>query len=607
MADRAAGAVATGPRDIALSTMMTNDPNDRLETANLISLKNWGEPAALERGGVTRNATVDCGWGRVLFGQTFTSHERLVDCLLSERAGERDVAFYVHEPHVAVAVAPQHLFFDPSNAFRLQLSTWGVDDDAGAGQPPVHVRDAEPGDLAEINRIYATRNMVPIRDGYLRELESKRAVSVIVAHTPAEPGRLSGVVIGIDHATAFNDPDNGSSLWSLAVDPLAMQPGVGRILVTALARRFKTSGRSFMDLSVMHDNEEAIRLYDQLGFRQVPVYCVKKKNPINERLYIGLNADEEPLNVYADIIVTEARRRGIRVDVEDADAGLFKLTLGGRTVSCRESLSDFTSGVAMSRCDNKRLTNRLLRNVGLDTPDQRLVDSTISIREFLAEHPAVVVKPVSGEQGRGVHVDLRKFEEVQLAVDTVRGFGQEVIIEEYAEGQDLRIVVIDGEIVAAALRRPPVIQGDGVLDIETLIRKQSRRRAAATQGESSIPIDGETNRCVRAAGFEMPDVLPAGENLTVRHTANLHTGGTLHDVTDQLHPTLRDAGVKAAATLEIPVVGLDFIVASPSQSQYTIIEANERPGLANHEPRPTAQRFVDMLFPETRSARTRTL
>ena len=85
----------------------------------------------------------------------------------------------------------------------------------------------------------------------------------------------------------------------------------------------------------------------------------------------------------------------------------------------------------------------------------------------------------------------------------------------------------------------------------------------------------------------------------MRKTANLHTGGTIHDVTARLHPALRRAAIEAAAAIDIPVTGLDFIVPDPGGPDYAIIEANERPGLANHEPQPTAERFVDLLFPST--------
>jgi D-alanine-D-alanine ligase-like ATP-grasp enzyme len=90
----------------------------------------------------------------------------------------------------------------------------------------------------------------------------------------------------------------------------------------------------------------------------------------------------------------------------------------------------------------------------------------------------------------------------------------------------------------------------------------------------------------------------------VRRTANLHTGGTIHDVTGQLHPTLRLAAEQASRVLDIPVTGLDFLVPAVDGPDYVIVEANERPGLANHEPQPTAQRFVDLLFPTTRVQET---
>jgi D-alanine-D-alanine ligase-like ATP-grasp enzyme len=86
----------------------------------------------------------------------------------------------------------------------------------------------------------------------------------------------------------------------------------------------------------------------------------------------------------------------------------------------------------------------------------------------------------------------------------------------------------------------------------------------------------------------------------VRRTANLHTGGTIRDVTDELHAALAAVAVAAARAIEIPVLGLDLIVPAVDGAEYVAIEANEQPGLANHEPRPTAQRFVDLLFPETR-------
>jgi D-alanine-D-alanine ligase-like ATP-grasp enzyme len=168
-------------------------------------------------------------------------------------------------------------------------------------------------------------------------------------------------------------------------------------------------------------------------------------------------------------------------------------------------------------------------------------------------------------------------------------------------GRDLRVIVIDDEVVAAAVRRPAEVVGTGRHTIEDLIVRQSRRRAAATAGEARIPLDDHTRTTVEEAGHDLGDVLAKGETLQVRGTANLHTGGTIHDVTDRLHPTLADAAVRTARAIGIPVVGVDLLVEDVEADEYVILEANERPGLANHEPQPVVERFVDLLFPQTRT------
>jgi GNAT-family acetyltransferase (TIGR03103 family) len=258
-----------------------------------------------------------------------------------------------------------------------------------------------------------------------------------------------------------------------------------------------------------------------------------------------------------------------------------------------------TSAIAMSRCSNKRITQRMLRNAGLKVPDNMIAAGHEHNGDFLARHGTIVVKPVTGEQGMGVSVGITTRDEMRSAIVLAERFGSEVMLEQYVTGEELRIIVIDGQVVAAAMRKPAQITGNGIDKVESLIAKQSRRRAAATAGESRIPVDNETRRCLAKNGVDMESVPENGRVIQVRETANLHTGGTLHDVTDQLDPELARAATLAARTLNIPVVGLDFMVAAHDQHEYCIIEANERPGLANHEPQPTAERFIDYLFPQT--------
>ncbi|MEQ8824693.1 MAG: N-acetylglutaminylglutamine synthetase [Filomicrobium sp.] len=561
---------------------------------DMASLKNWGAPVEWFEKNDCANVSIDCGWGRLVFGQTFADPEVLAALLQEEEKGHRDIALYVREPHVVLAVAPLALFLDPSHTFRRTFDTPLPE----ISEEGLMIREAEPEDQERINAIYHARGMIPWEDGFVARAKGRDELILLVAEEPSN-GEIVGIVEGIDHVAAFKDPDNGSSLWALAVDTNARRPGVGKKLSLALAHHFEQIGRSFMDLSVMHDNDDAIGLYEKLGFIQVPAFCIKKKNVVNERLFTGPEPDYQ-LNVYAQIIVEEARRRGISVEVEDAEAGLFKLTVGGRSVACRESLSDLTSAVAMSRCDDKALTHRLLAQGGLMVPAQEQVADAESAVRFQERYGRVVVKPVKGEQGQAVFVDLQSAKSVKASFEAARQISNDVIVEQFVSGHDVRIIVIDGEVVAAAVRRPASIVGDGSHSIRDLIEKQSRRREAATRGESSIPIDDETERCLRHAGYSLDDVLDDGEVLPVRKTANLHTGGTIHDVTPDLHASLADAACRAASILGMPVVGLDFIVPAIDQPAYWIIEANERPGLANHEPAPTVEKFVDFLFPSTR-------
>ncbi len=573
----------------------------RLERANAPSLRNWDPELGDGRQqaqAIRQNVAIDCGWGRVIFGQTFRDPMDVARLLDDEAPDQRDIAIYLREPHVVTASAPSSVFLDPSHTYRLRLHDYRPAARKVAGL--IVRRLNSRADAQAVHDLYCKRGMLPPDPEFVWQQRKSATLCYLIAEEETS-GKVVGVVMGVDHVEAFGDPEDGASLWALAVDPQALLPGIGEALTRQLAEFFQVRGRAFMDLSVMHDNHQAIGLYEKLGFQRVPVFCLKRKNPYNERLFVGPQPSAyDQLNVYARIIVDEANRRGIAVDVIDAPGGYFQLTHGGRSVLCRESLSELTSAVAMSCCDDKLVTHRFLLRAGLRVPQQRMAGSSRENRLFLKQHPQLVVKPARGEQGRGITVDVRDLTALNRAIRVARRHCGTVLLEQLVPGEDLRVVVIDFEVVAAAVRRPPHVLGTGHTTIRELIEKLSRRRQAASAGESRIPIDDETARCVRLAGYELDEVLPGGVSLQVRKTANLHTGGTLHDVTDVLHPQLADAAVRAARALNIPVVGMDFLVTAPDQPEYVIIEANERPGLANHEPQPTAQRFIDLLFPITR-------
>ncbi len=355
-----------------------------------------------------------------------------------------------------------------------------------------------------LDRILQSCAMLPCAPGFYRSISENDCRVVLVAEDPQ--GAIVGVVTGVDHFRAFADPDNGSSLWALAVDRQCPLPGVGETLVRELILRFMEQGRSFLDLSVLHTNKEAIALYDKLGFEQVPVYVIKKKNPINEPLFVGPEP-EEGLNIYARIITNEARRRGIGVEVRDAEHGLFDLCTGGRRIACRESLSELTSAVAMSCCDDKAVTREAPPSGRPACPPRRWPGAE-QVAAFLERCSRVVVKPARGEQGGST---------CRRPGQPGRGAGgggtggpalRQGAARNSCRAEDVRLIVIDYTLVAAAVRRPATVLGNGELTVRELIEKQSRRRAAATAVEEhTIPVDAETT--VRTVGRKARPGRPA--------------------------------------------------------------------------------------------------
>lgn len=592
----------------------------------------WNELSPTITGRCRESATLDCGWGRLVFGQTFPDSTSVATAMRAEEPGSRDICLYATDPHVVVGHAPNELFIDPSHTYRLDLHRYRARrvttlartgrprpggtpaGHAGAGESAtgrstnesrtgrgIAVRAVAGRDDAEaIDRLYRANAMVTASHEAVVANQSTDAFTYLVAEDVAT-GRIIGSVMGVDHVAAFEDPEGGTSLWCLAVDPNSSRPGIGEALARSLAEHYVELGRSSMDLSVLHDNHPAIRLYEKLGFRRVPVYCVKRKNPINEPLFVpGAVPGLDQLNPYARIIADEALRRGVEVEVLDGTWGELRLTSGGRSIVTRESLSELTSAVAMSRCDDKRVTRRILSEAGLRVPGGVEATGDRVDLEALERFGSVVVKPARGEQGAGITVGVDEPGELRAAVERAGAVCDDVLLEEHCAGDDLRIVVIDHRVVAAAVRRPAAVVGDGRHTVRELIAAQSRRRAALTGGESTIPVDEVTVSVLRSQGSSLDEVPSDGERLEVRGTANLHTGGTIHDVTDELHPSLADAAVLASRAIDIPVTGIDLLVPDVAGPEYVMIEANERPGLANHGPRPTAEAFVDLLFPTLR-------
>ncbi|MCU1619262.1 MAG: GNAT-family acetyltransferase, partial [Modestobacter sp.] len=311
------------------------------------------------------DAVLDLGWGRLVFGQTFADLAGVVDVLRAEQTGRRDICVYPWDPQVLVGLAPDELFIDPSLVYRLPLHRYRPRDEPIRG---VFVRTVTSlPEMHRINELYARAGMVTGDAETMWRNHRTRCFTYLVAED-SRTGEIVGTVTGVDHQLAFGDPEGGTSLWCLVVDAQDAPPGAGEALVRVLAERYVGRGRAHLDLSVLHDNTAAITLYRKLGFGRVSAVCVKRKNPINAPLFAAPPPGLAELNPYARVIADEALRRGIRVEVTDPAFGELRLSSGVRSVLTRESLSEFTSAVAMSRCDDKRVTRRIMEGAGVRVP-----------------------------------------------------------------------------------------------------------------------------------------------------------------------------------------------------------------------------------------------
>src|SRR4051794_17490422 len=282
------------------------------------------------------DVVLDLGWGRLVFGQTFSDLQGIVDALRAEETGKRDICIYPRDPHVLVGLAPDELFIDPSYTYRLDLYRYRPRAELIRG---VFVRTVTSrAEMEQINEVYALNGMVLGDAAVMWSNHRTRCFTYLVAED-RRTGKIVGTVTGVDHQLAFGDPEGGASLWCLAVHAQDAPPGTGEALVRVLAERYVGRGRAYLDLSVLHDNTGAIALYRKLGFSRVAAVCVKRKNPINTPLFASRPPGLEDLNPYALIIAEEALRRGIRVGGTDAAPGGMGLWLGGGPVPPPRALS----------------------------------------------------------------------------------------------------------------------------------------------------------------------------------------------------------------------------------------------------------------------------
>ncbi len=294
-------------------------------------------------------------------------------------------------------------------------------------------------------------------------------------------------------------------------------------------------------------------------------------------------------------------------------ASLVQLGQGVHQKRIRATMTSQTSSVAVDIASNKELTLALLSAAGLPVPRSqsvRTLDDAIRLANGIG-YP-VVLKPLDGNHGRGVMLDMRSDADVRRAFDYAKSEsrGGSVIVETFVTGRDYRCLVIDGKIAAIAERVPAHVISDGALTINQLVAKTNadpRRGVGHEKVLTRIKIDKAAIDLVATQGFGMDDVPPEGKMIKLTLTGNMSTGGISIDRTFEAHPENIEIAEEAARVVGLDIAGIDFIAPDITQPVREtgggICEVNAAPGFRMHthptigDPQYVAKPVVDMLFP----------
>ena len=382
-----------------------------------------------------------------------------------------------------------------------------------------------------------------------------------------------------------------------------MEVGFGKTLGTHEDGVYKVAYRYRVESAGLMAGREAVTLVQSVAAeRSFDVDAVVARlKELREAYRLGPSTQS---------IVDEAERRGIPA-MRLNDASFVQLGYGARQRRIQATMTDRTSALGVEIADEKFRTKRLLQRAGIPVAEGEIVADLAEAARAAADigYP-VAVKPEVGNHGRGISAWVSGPDELAVAVTSALRVHPEIIVEKTLEGRDFRVLVIDGRFVAAALREPAYVDGDGVASIRELIDRVNAdpdRGFGHERVLTEITVDEMTHRLLALADQELDDVLAAGERLYLKTTANLSTGGSARDVTDEVHPDVRLTCERIARLIGLDCVGIDIVAHELSEplrpGSAGVVEVNAAPGFRMHlQPtvgrgRNVAADFVQMMFP----------
>ncbi|MEO7494371.1 MAG: cyanophycin synthetase [Massilia sp.] len=294
------------------------------------------------------------------------------------------------------------------------------------------------------------------------------------------------------------------------------------------------------------------------------------------------------------------------------DGSLVMFGWGSKQRKIQAAEIDRTGAIAEAIAQDKELTKRLLDAAGVPVPHGRVVsnpdDAWAAAQEIGLP---VVVKPKDGNQGKGVAVNLSTREQLAAGFNAAAGFGDEIMVERYLPGHDFRLLVVGNKLIAAARRDPPQVVGDGVHSVQQLVDQVNldpRRGNGHATSLTKIRFDDIALHSLAGQGYQADSVPPKGQRVVLRNNANLSTGGSATDVTDDVHPEVAARAIAAAHMVGLDICGVDLVcdsVLKPIEEQGGgVVEVNAAPGLRMHlspsfgKGRAVGEAIVSSMFEE---------
>ncbi|WP_158989980.1 cyanophycin synthetase [Mucilaginibacter sp. L196] len=362
---------------------------------------------------------------------------------------------------------------------------------------------------------------------------------------------------------------------------------------------------------------------------KVGIYAAEAAVRIAETLITGEDYDLE-YDIQQMREIREATRLGPSTGsiVEEAIArdipwirlnnqSLVQLGYGKNQVRFRATMTEKTSCIAVDIASNKEETKRLLQEQAIPVAKGITISSTEGVDEAIRRVGfPLVFKPLDGNHGRGISINIKNHEDAVEAYEFAAKISRKVIVERYVTGYDFRVLVIDNKMVAAALRDPAHVKGDGTSTVQQLIDIENtdpRRGYGHENVLTLITVDRDTLDLLEKKGYTLDTVPAAGEKVFVKSTANLSTGGTSVDVTDHVHPQNIFICERISKIIGLDICGIDIMAENLTEplteNGGVVLEVNAAPGFRMHIapseglPRNVAGHVIDMLYPQGKSSR----